>query len=653
MKFYRKGRKVLILILIVVAAQATSGQIADKVFNNGKIYTSNDAQPFAEAIAIKDSVFIFVGSNSDVESHIGTSTLVEDLNGRLLLPGMHDVHQHPLEAGSPNAGGCALDPFETDPENLGLALEACNLTPNSNGWIMAYGHSIYTLYDATRNPKEILDDYYPNNPMVVMEETSHSVWVNSAALQLLGITSTTPDPVGGHIFKDPFTGEPDGILMDNAGDVALSAALASNAIIDSLNYDGLVNFSLPLLAENGITSICEARTYWKRNYIPIWQEIKNNNLLTARVVLAPWVYPDDDDASQIPLLQSLYDAGDNMLKVSQIKLYSDGITINATAALHEPYNDNLGLPFNAGLNYIEVNRLTNLISTLEQTGYDFHIHTIGDRGVTEAINAIESARNTNGDIGARHRLTHLEIVDTADYSRFSPLNITADVQVAGDFTNPEHWHVNDFLIGFDRSENMIPLKSIFNTGARVTLSSDWDVSWLNPFVSIQNALTRAPQELSTVEDAVKAYTINGAYTMRQETITGSIEVGKLADFICVDQDIFTIPINQIAQTIVLCTYLSGVEIYRSSLLSINEKDKSDFDFKLFPNPSNRDIRIDISELEVDSAMIYSTSGDLIQRIELKNDKTIQVDISNYTEGIYVVKLVLVNGKSLSAKFVKH
>jgi predicted amidohydrolase YtcJ len=488
--------------------------------------------------------------------------------------------------------------------------------------------------------------------MVVMEETSHSVWVNSAALQLLGITSTTPDPIGGHIFKDPFSGEPDGILMDNAGDVVLSAALASNAIIDSLNYDGLVNYSLPLLAENGITSICEARTYWKRNYIPIWEEIKTNNLLTVRVILAPWVYPDDDDASQISMLQSLYDEGDNMLKISQIKLYSDGITINATAALHEPYNDNLGLPFNTGLNYIEVNRLTNLITTLEQTGYDFHIHTIGDRGVTEAIDAIENARNANGDIGARHRLTHLEIVDTADYSRFAPLNITADVQVAGDFTNPEHWHDNDFLIGFDRSENMIPLKSIFNTGARVTLSSDWDVSWLNPFVSIQNALTRAPQELPTVEDAVKAYTINGAYTMRQETITGSIEVGKLADFICVDQDIFTVPLNQIGQTTVLCTHLSGVEIYRSSLLSVNEKDSDAFDFKLFPNPSNQYIRIDISGLNIDSVMIYSIKGDLIERIELLDDKTIQVDLSNYNEGIYLVKLVLVNGKFLSAKFVK-
>ncbi len=647
-------KSTFLIAAALLTAQTMLAQTADKVFQNGKIYTAYDAQPFAEAIAIKDGSFIFVGSNAGVAAHIGAGTIVEDLDGRLVLPGIHDVHIHPLEAGSPNAGDCGLDGYETDPENLGLALQACNLTPNSNGWIMAYGHSIFTLYEAVRPPKEILDDYYPDDPMVVIEETSHSVWVNSVALQTLGITAATPDPVGGHIFKDPFTGEPDGILMDNAGDAALAAALAPNAIIDSLNYDGLVNYSLPLLAENGITSICEGRTYWKRNYPQIWQKIKDDGLLTARVVLAPWVYPGDDDAVQIPIIQNLYNAGDDMLKISQIKVYSDGIAVNATAALHEPYNDNLGLPFDTGLNYIDENRLTNLIATLEQTGFDFHIHAIGDRGITEAINAIENARNINGDIGARHRVTHLEIVDTADYGRFAPLGIIADMQVAGDFTNPDQWHENDFLIGSERSDNLIPLKSIFNTGAKITLSSDWDVSSVNPFVAMQNALTRAPQELPTVEDAVKSYTINGAYTMRQETTTGSIEVGKFADFICVDQDIFTIPKNQVAQTNVLSTHLAGMEIYRSSVLAINGTEGYDaLNFKLFPNPSNGKIKIDISDIKAESVTIYSIDGELKKEIIIGNGNTVEFDTSNFSKGVYLVELKLLNGHHLTSKFIKE
>jgi predicted amidohydrolase YtcJ len=193
------------------------------------------------------------------------------------------------------------------------------------------------------------------------------------------------------------------------------------------------------------------------------------------------------------------------------------------------------------------------MTILEQTGYDFHIHAIGDRGITESLDAVEAARNANGDIGARHRITHVEIVKESDYPRFAQLNVTADMQVASDFTNPENWEENLPFLGADRIDNIIPLKSIFETGARVTLSSDWDVSSLNPFIGMQNALTRAPQNLPTIEDAVKAYTINGAYVLRQETNTESLEVGKWADFICVNQDIFTVPTNQIAQTIVLST----------------------------------------------------------------------------------------------------
>ncbi len=646
-------KNTVIIIAFFSLGQSIFGQTADQVFRHGKIYTANDSQPFVEAIAIKDGHFIFVGSNAAVVNYIGVTTTVEDLNGALVLPGIHDVHIHPLEAGSPAGGNCILNGYETDPENLGAALQACHLTPNSNGWLISYGHSIFTLYDAVRPPKEILDDYYPNRPLVVMEETSHSVWVNSLALQKLGITASTPDPVGGHIFKDPFTGDPDGILMDNAGEIALSVALASNPIIDSLNYESLVNFSLPLLAENGITSICEGRTFWKRNYPQIWRDIKDNGLLTVRVILAPWVYPEESDSTQIPILQNLYDPGDDMLKITQIKLYADGITINATAALHDPYVDNLGLPFNNGLNYIDENRLASLITTLELIGYDFHIHAIGDRGVTEALNAIEMARNSNGDIGARHRITHLEIVDTADYTRFAPLNVTADMQVAGYFAQPNYWHDNDFLIGSQRADNMIPLKSIFDNGARVTLSSDWDVSTVNPFVGMQNALTRSPQALSSVEEVVKAYTINGAYVMRHETKTGSIEVGKLADFITVDRDIFSIPTNQIAQTKVLSTYLGGREIYRSILLGINENNPvAKHSFRIFPSPSREEIKIDFSDLNVKAVNIISSDGKLSKKFNLIPQDTLVVDISNFSKGIYFVELKLENGLKVSSKFVK-
>ncbi len=641
--------KKFVCIIGLIIGQNLSAQIADKVIRNAKIYTSNDDQPFAESIAIKDGKFIYIGNDIDVDQHIDGSTTVEDMGGRVILPGFHDVHMHPLEAGSPNAGGCGLDNQETDPENLGTAIENCALTPNENGWIMASGHSIYTLYDATRDPKDILDDYYPNTPLVVMEETSHSVWLNTKALQELNITATTPDPIGGHIYKNAL-GEPNGICMDNAGDVALSNALSSTTVIDANNYDGLVNYSLPLLAKNGITSICEGRTYWKRNYHTIWQQIKNDGLLTCRVNLAPWVYPSDVDTTQIPIIQSLYDQGDDLLKISQIKVYADGITINATAALEAPYNDNLGLPFNTGLNYIDEARLTNLITILEQTGFDFHIHAIGDRGVNEAINSIEAARNTNGDLDRRHRITHLEIVTPSDYARLEPLNIIADMQVTGDFTNPGHWHDNDFLIGANRSNNLIPLRSIYDTGAKVTLSSDWDVSSLNPFVGIQNSLTRIPQNLPSIEESIKAYTINGAFVMRQDSVTGSIELGKYADFICINQDVFTIPINQIGSTKVLCTNLAGTEIYRSNLLSTSPVER--IHFQISPNPAHDSVIFHIDSDNFETISIYSSNGNLVKQISVIKNESV-INIKDLKTGLYFVEIEKSNGRVISSKFLKH
>lgn len=633
-----------ILILIFIAhAIIINGQIADRVYQNAKIYTANVNNDFAQAIAVKDGKIIYIGTNNGISAHIDNNTQIFDVENRLIIPGIHDVHLHPLEASSSISSSCQLDSQETDPENFISVMQACNNnTPNNNGWILGSGYSIYTLLDATRDPKLILDEVYPNTPAAYMEETSHSFWVNSAGLTALGINSSSSDPIGGHIMKNA-NGQPNGILLDGAGDLILDAALLSNTTNDTANYDGLVNYGLPELAKNGITSIVEGRTYWKRNFIPIWQQIKANNLLTARVVLAPWVYPNDDDITQIPMLQSLYDAGDDMLKVSQIKLYSDGIIINTTAALEDPYNDNLGFPFNKGLNYITESRMTDLITKLEKTGYDFFIHVIGDRGTNESLNAIEAARTTNGDLGRRHRLTHLEIVKPSDYSRFNALNVIADMQVAGDFTNPNNWQENDALIGSNRSNNLIPLKSLHNAGAKITLSSDWDVSTLNPFVAMQNALTRTPQELPDVNSVVKAYTINGAFTMRQENKTGSIELNKYADFLILDRDIFTIPTTQISQTKVLMTRLEDTEVYKDPTfnLTLNNDvfnlDKNNID--IFPSVISDSTTIRVSQhLTIDLiAEIYTVNGQLIKKIKIKNKST-QLDLSKISEGLYIIKL---------------
>ncbi len=526
-----------------------------KMYFNGKIFTVNDSKPWAEALVIDGNRILFVGTNTEATSFAEEGVTKIDLQGRLVLPGFHDVHMHPMEVGSTTTT-FILNEVETNAENFKNAISSASINNPDVAWLIGFGHSINTLFDATRSPLEIIDEAVSDRPVIIMEQTSHSMWVNSKALEMAGITTSTRDPQGGIIMKDG--GALNGILIDNAGDIVFQQAVA--ALNDANGeYDGMVDYVLPELAKHGITSVSDARTYWKRNQHQTWKNLENDGKLTARFNLGLWAYPAEDDASQIASLKGLFSNNENsLLKINQIKLYSDGITHNTTAALNSNYLiDYFEQPTNNGLNYFTQNRIAMYIQELESTGFDFHIHSIGNRGVHEALNAIEQSGTPNG----RHRLTHVEIVDSGDLNRFSQLNVTADAQVAGEFSQPHFWSDNDYLIGSGLSNNLIPIKSLTEANARLTLSSDWNVSSLNPFVGIQNAVTRAPQNIS-LENAIKAYTINGAYVMRQENKVGSLEAGKLADFVVIDRDIFTIATTQINQARVVLTVFNGNEIYR-------------------------------------------------------------------------------------------
>lgn len=532
--------------------------VATKVFKNGAIYTVNEVQQWAQAIAIKDNEIIFVGSNEDVVSFVGNTTHITDLGGKMMMPGFHDVHIHPIESGSQNTQ-FSLNTEELNAENFIDTIAQASYQNPSSKWLIGYGHSIFSLLESSLSPLEIINQAEPDRPVIIMEQTSHSMWVNSTALELANIDRNTPNPVGGIIVKDEFTGEPNGILIDNAGNLVMDLAMAPSKKSMQADYDGLVQYTLPELAKNGITSISDARSFWQRDDHLTWLKVQKNNELTARVAVGLWAYPELDDNKQLENLKALYsNPADSFLKFNQIKLYSDGILINTTAAMFDDYDINLlGTKNNNGLNYFTQSRVEKYIKALEPKGFDFHIHAIGDRGIHESLNAIENAGSEQG----RHRITHVEIVDPADHARFAQLNVTADAQVAGDFTDPEHWHENEALIGVIRSDNAVPIKSLYEAGARITLSSDWSVSPFNPFLGLQNAVTRYPQEL-TLKQAIEAYTINGAYVMRQEDIVGSIEVGKLADVVILDRNIFDIKPSNINQTKIVMTMLDGEVIYQ-------------------------------------------------------------------------------------------
>ncbi|HHT7085505.1 TPA: amidohydrolase [Bacillus cereus] len=534
------------------------------VFKNGTIYTSNGKQDIVEAIAVKEGKITFVGSNKDVEGFINEDTKVVDLQGRFILPGFVDNHNHIFEAKSPAAGNCSVSPDASLQEQRSY-LKACKKDVKDGEWVSGTGFNLEELLKdmdekaEQQTPLQVLDELFPNNPVLIMEITSHSVWVNSKALEVAGINKETKDPQGGRIIRDPETGEPFGLLYDTAGDIVMEKAWNSQPKLFEKNYDGLLD-GLDEVAKNGITTVGDGRLYWKRGWLDVWNKVNDEKRLTTRVVLRPWVYPNLNEAEQMEYFKKIKrdDVSSRML-INQVKMYSDGISINSTAKTLEKYKFEWfkGTPY--GLNYIPEEKMKWWLTELNKIGYGALIHTIGDGGVRESINAIEAAKKE----GAKqpYTLTHVEMVEDSDINRFAKLGISADFQVGHDFAeDPKQSWASTYFTD-QQMKRIMPLGRIWKTGANVSLSSDWDVNELNPLVTISNALSIDDKGLSDVYAAIDAYTIKPAKALGLDKITGSIEVGKSADMVLLDEDVTKMSADKIPNAKVLVTVLQGEIVY--------------------------------------------------------------------------------------------
>lgn len=526
------------------------------VIRNAIIHTANEGAPFASSMVTEDGVVVYVGDEEGLDELGLEGERTIDLGGRLVLPGLHDVHQHTLEAHLPVID-CLVDSFEMNPEAYIERVRRCG-TAAGTEWVLGWGYSILTVLNATRPPRLILDDAIADRPVALMEETSHSTWVNTRALEVLGIDASTEDPIGGLILREA-DGTPNGVLVDSAGELPWDQALAPNDELRRANYLALLD-GMAHNNEVGITSAVDARTYVARGYLDAYEQAESNGEMTCRMLLSLWASPVAEDDAQIAELAKLFRDEGGMVRVRQVKFYSDGLVENTTAALLEPYSIAQTLGPARGLSYFPEDRLIRYLRELAPIGFDAHIHAIGDRAVRESLGAIEATAELAP--GARHRLTHVELIEPSDVERFAELGVAADMQL-GEHTRPGLTDVIFELLGDERpSERAWLLRDLWESGATVALSSDFDVGALSPFVTIAQALDRGEQSLPDVEAAIRAYTINAAKIMRSENTTGSLEVGKVADFIVVDRNVFEVSTDQIANTQVLLTVVGGREVFR-------------------------------------------------------------------------------------------
>ncbi len=528
------------------------------IFSNASIYRHQGA----DTLVVENGRIAFIGKAAQAKlkfSHIGN---IQDLAGAFIGPGFIDNHNHVFEADAEIGGDCDL----SDANSISayeLLLQQCaeDWQGEPGHWVMGYGHELALLLSLKdETPLAMLDRIFGQQPVVIMEQTSHSMWVNSKALQMAGINSQSADPQGGRILRED-DGSLAGILLDNAGDRLFEIAWKQQPDLANAQKRGLIK-GLRQLAENGITTVGDGRLYWKRGWLDTWQQLEQQQQLTARVSVRPWIYPADPAAPQLDYFRKVYQPDlSRLLIINQVKLYSDGLLQNGTARLLAPYQQTINPDLPTGLDYIAPDQMLWWLEQLDDIGYGAHIHAIGDAGSRNALDMIARVRQQGGT--ALYGLTHLELVQADDFSRFKQLDVDADLQIGNDDTLHADHHWAEPLLGQERAAQLMPVRQLRAAGANITLSSDWNVNQLNPLISIANALELKGQQFPDVYSAIDAYSINAARALGLEQHTGSLTVGKAADLVVLDTDISKVKPAQIRAAQFLLTMLNGRIVYQS------------------------------------------------------------------------------------------
>jgi len=535
----------------------TMAQTNSRAFINGKIYTVNEEQPYAEVVVIENNKIIFVGSENGAKKYITNRTEVNDLDGKLMLPGFNDSHLH-FTSGGNYLLGINLRPAlskEEFVEIIGNYIYKRNLPESA--WITGgrWDHELWP--DKTLPTKELIDSVTPNTPVFVSRIDGHIGLANSQALELAGITKYTRDPDGGLIVRDPETGEPTGILKDNAMELVFK-------VIPAPSLEENIEATLRSLEEARKLGITSVQDMTQPGELEAYEQVMENGELTCRIY-AIWPVDKYED-----IVRAGVTVGNEkgFIKRGGLKGYSDGSLGASTAWFFESYVQD---PSTSGLpmDIITNGKMEKWAFDVDRNRLQLCVHAIGDRANAFMLDLYERIKNENAPWERRFRIEHAQHLRKNDIDRFAEIGVIASVQ-------PYHciddggWA--EKRIGPERIKTTHPYRSLLNSGAVVAFGTDWPVAPLNPLLGIYAAVTRRtvdeknpngwiPGEKISVENAIKCYTLNAAYASFEEKSKGSIEVGKLADFVVLSDDILAIDPVKIKDVVVDMTLFDGEIVY--------------------------------------------------------------------------------------------
>jgi len=526
-----------------------------KAFINGKIYTVNEKQPLAESVIIENDKIIFVGSNEEAKKFLDGSAEITNLNGKLMLPGFIDAHVHLMEAGF-YLLGINLHNVKSKTEFRQVLAEY--VSRKRGKWITG-GRWDHEQWNEKKLPdKSLIDDITPDIPVFLERVDGHMGLANSYALKLAGIDKNTPDPQGGLIIKDPKTGEPTGIIKDNAMPLIYR-------VIPPPYFNDYYEAALEALQTAKRFGVTGVHDISYKEHLEVYNQLEKEGKLTCRIYS---ILPIADYEFVIDSLRP--GRKDSMIKMGGLKAYADGSLGSSTAWFFQPYEQdstNTGLPNDIILN----GKLEQWALDADKNGLQVCTHAIGDKANATVLDIYEKVRKENLLRDRRFRIEHAQHVRPGDITRFAENKVIASCQ-------PYH-AIDDGAwaekrIGKERLKYSYAYKSFLDAGVKLSFGSDWPVAPVNPIMGIYAAVTRRtldgknpdgwiPGQKITVEEAIKCYTINNAYASFEENIKGSIEPGKLADFVVLDGDILTIDPVKIKDAKVVMTILGGEIIYQA------------------------------------------------------------------------------------------
>ncbi|MFA7279439.1 MAG: amidohydrolase [Sterolibacterium sp.] len=564
---------------------------ADLIIANGKVLTANKSFDIAEAVAVKDGRIVAVGDNLRIQALAGPGTRLIDLAGATMLPGINDTHLHAPFFGATRPP-LALDLTFPAVQSIAdivdaVRRKAAELTPGE--WIRGFGWNQGSLKECLADPSVLprrsdIDPVSPNHPVILTDFSGHTILVNRIALELAGLQRDTPNPVSGEMERDA-RGELTGIFKELGAHALITAKvpmltreekkIALLNAISILNAHGITSFTDAAIGPGGDSY---ASGVMSAEFLDIYQELLTQGQLSARatVLLLLGSYGAltyDELEAGLRTFKVPTSPDREWLQFPGIKIFVDGIPLTYTSWMNEDYvsgNYGHGVPVIPGRNDQEQHdNLVAMIGLVHEHGYQAAVHATGDRAIDATVDGFVQAVSKKPGGDPRHYVIHGDFISAEACRRLAAINSGVAMQPTIGAM------ISDFepsVVGAQRAAYEWPMRTVLDSGVNLTSSSDAPISVPNWLLGIENAVLResltsgtvsGPEEAITVQEAIRTYTINGAYQDGLEKIKGSIEVGKVADLCVIDRDILSVDPHQIRNIKVLKTIVNGKVVYEA------------------------------------------------------------------------------------------